>query len=115
MSIAYWAGQIAKWVKTLVAGPDNLHLIPRTHKERTDPDKLSSDLSMHTDKDLKTGQGVVAHTFNPSTQEAEAGGFLSSRPAWSTEWVPGQPGLYRETLSQKHNNKKPKTNKQKKS
>ena len=28
---------------------------------------------------------VVAHTFNPSTQEAEAGGFLSSRPAWSTE------------------------------
>jgi hypothetical protein len=28
---------------------------------------------------------VVAHTFNPSTREAEAGGFLSSRPAWSTE------------------------------
>jgi hypothetical protein len=33
--------------------------------------------------------GVVAHAFNPSTREAEAGGFLSSRPAWSTEWVPG--------------------------
>jgi major histocompatibility complex class I len=29
--------------------------------------------------------GVVAHTFNPSTLEAEAGGFLSSRLAWSTE------------------------------
>jgi major histocompatibility complex class I len=29
--------------------------------------------------------GVVVHAFNPSTQEAEAGGFLSSRPAWSTE------------------------------
>jgi hypothetical protein len=29
--------------------------------------------------------GVVAHTFNPSTREAEAGGFLSSRLAWSTE------------------------------
>jgi hypothetical protein len=43
----------------------------------------------------------VVNTFNPSTWEAEAGGFLSSRPAWSTEWVPGQPGLYRETLSQK--------------
>jgi hypothetical protein len=28
--------------------------------------------------------GVVAHAFNPSTREAEAGGFLSSRPAWST-------------------------------
>jgi hypothetical protein len=36
-----------------------------------------------------TGQAVVAHAFNPSTWEAEAGGFLSSRPAWSTEWVPG--------------------------
>jgi hypothetical protein len=29
--------------------------------------------------------GVVAHTFNLSTQEAEAGRFLNSRPAWSTE------------------------------
>jgi hypothetical protein len=29
--------------------------------------------------------GVVAHAFNHSTQEAEAGGFLSSRPAWSTK------------------------------
>jgi hypothetical protein len=46
---------------------------------------------------------MVAQTFNPSTWEAEAGGFLSSRPAWSTEWVPGQPGLYRETLSWKKN------------
>jgi hypothetical protein len=44
---------------------------------------------------------VVAHAFDPSTREAEAGGFLSSRPAWSTKWVPGQPGLHRETLSQK--------------
>jgi hypothetical protein len=29
--------------------------------------------------------GLVVHAFNPSTREAEAGGFLSSRPAWSTE------------------------------
>jgi hypothetical protein len=28
---------------------------------------------------------VVALAFNPSTWEAEAGGFLSLRPAWSTE------------------------------
>jgi hypothetical protein len=28
---------------------------------------------------------VVVHTFNPRTWEAEAGRFLSSRPAWSTE------------------------------
>ena len=39
------------------------------------------------------------HAFNPSTREAEANGSLSSRPAWLTEWVPGQPGLHRE-LSQ---------------
>ena len=52
---------------------------------------------------------VVAHAFNPSTWEAEAGGFLSLWSAWSTNWVPGQPKLYRETLSQK-NKKKNKNN-----
>jgi major histocompatibility complex class I len=38
-------------------------------------------------KNLKTiiVPGVVAHAFNPSTQEVEAGGFLSLRPAWSTK------------------------------
>jgi hypothetical protein len=55
----------------------------------------------------------VAHAFNPSTGEAETGRFLSSRPAWSTERVPGQPGLHRETLSrikkkQNKTKKKPK-------
>jgi hypothetical protein len=34
---------------------------------------------------IKTVLGMVAHAFNPSTWEAEAGRFLSSRPAWSTE------------------------------
>ena len=29
----------------------------------------------------------MAHAFNPRTWEAEAGEFLSSRPAWSTELV----------------------------
>jgi hypothetical protein len=38
--------------------------------------------------------------------EAEAGEFLSSMPARSTERVPGQPGLYRETLSRKTKTKK---------
>jgi hypothetical protein len=33
----------------------------------------------------RVSPGVVAHAFNPSTREAEAGGFLSSRPAWSTK------------------------------
>jgi len=30
-------------------------------------------------------QMVEAHTFNPSTQEAEAGEPLGSRPGWSSE------------------------------
>jgi hypothetical protein len=55
----------------------------------------------------------MVHAFNPSTWEAEAGGFLSSRPAWSTKLVPGQPGLHRETLSQK-NKQKTKERKEKK-
>jgi hypothetical protein len=33
----------------------------------------------------KLKQDVVAHAFNPSTREAEAGGFLSLRPAWTTK------------------------------
>jgi hypothetical protein len=52
---------------------------------------------------------MVSHTFNPSTWEAEADGFLSLRPAWSTKWDPGQSGLYRETLSQKNKTKQNKT------
>jgi hypothetical protein len=36
-------------------------------------------------KKVKGHWAVVAHAFNPSTWEAEAGGFLSSRSAWSTE------------------------------
>jgi hypothetical protein len=56
-------------------------------------------------------RAVVVHTFNPSTREAEAGGFLSSRPAWSTKWVPGQPWLHRENpVLKKQTNKQ--TNKQ---
>jgi hypothetical protein len=45
--------------------------------------------------------GVVVHAFNPSTWEAQAGGFLSSRPAWATKGVPGELGLYREPCLKK--------------
>jgi hypothetical protein len=51
---------------------------------------------------------------NASTREAEAGGFLSLRPAWSTERVPGQPGLHRETLFPKTKLNKTKTKKREK-
>ena len=64
-------------------------------------------------KEVSEELGVVAHTFDPSTREAEAGEFLSSRPAWSTEWVPGQPGLHRETLSLKNQTKPNQTRKKK--
>jgi hypothetical protein len=67
--------------------------------------------SAHSLQENSFELGVVAYAFSPSTWEAEAGGFLSSRPAWSTKWVPGQPGLHRETLSQKTNKQ---TNKNKK-
>jgi hypothetical protein len=33
----------------------------------------------------KNSQALVVHSFNSCTWEAEAGGFLSSRSAWSTE------------------------------
>jgi hypothetical protein len=44
-----------------------------------------SNLLKELKKYIYKGPGVVAQAFNPNTWEAEAGGFLSSRPAWSTE------------------------------
>ena len=44
---------------------------------------------------------VVVHAFDPSTGEVEAGGSpsqMSLWSAWSTEQIPGQPGMHRETL-----------------
>ena len=43
---------------------------------------------------------MVVHVFSFSRQI-----YMSSRPAWSTHWVPGQPGLHRETPSQEKQNK----------
>lgn len=56
-------------------------------------------------------QAVVACTFNPKTQEPEADESLSSKPAWSTEWITRQPGLHKTTMSQRQN--KPNKNKEK--
>jgi hypothetical protein len=51
-------------------------VVPIIHKTKNE--KIT-----HSKMGLKLG--VVAHAFSPSTREAEAGGFLSSRPAWSTK------------------------------
>jgi hypothetical protein len=63
-------------------------------------------------KKIKFSRAVVAHTFNPSTWEAEAGGFLSFQ---------GQPGLQSEFQDSQGYTEKPclgkpknKQNKQKK-
>jgi hypothetical protein len=56
---------------------------------------------------------MVAHAFNPSTWESKEGRFLSSRPAWSAQCFPGQPGLYREILSHETKQKETKQNKTK--
>jgi predicted amidohydrolase YtcJ len=47
----------------------------------------------------------VVHIFNSSTQDAEAGGSLSSRPAWSTEQFQDSQNYTGETLSEKQTNK----------
>jgi hypothetical protein len=57
---------------------DDWKYIPRGTKEsstRGDPD-YDEFLIGHFQS-----RAVVAHAFSPSTREAEAGGFLSSRPA----------------------------------
>jgi hypothetical protein len=56
--------------------------------------------------------GVVAHAYNPSTWKAEAGGFLSSRPAWSTSEFQDSQG-YTEKPCLENKTKQNKTNKQK--
>lgn len=44
--------------------------------------------------------GMVVPLYNFSTPEAEAvGSLLSSRTAWGTQSVPGEPALQSETLT----------------
>jgi hypothetical protein len=55
---------------------------------------------------IKTGLGMVPHAFNPSTWEAEAGEFLSLKPAWSTK----AQGYTEKPCLEKQTNKQNKTN-----
>jgi hypothetical protein len=57
--------------------------------------------------------GVVAHAFNPSTREAEAGGFLSLRPAWSTSEFQDSQGYTEKPCLEKPKKKKNKNKKTK--
>jgi hypothetical protein len=47
----------------------------------------------------------MVHTFNPCTQESETGRSLSLRLAWSTEQIPGEPGLHKEKTCLEETNK----------
>jgi hypothetical protein len=53
---------------------------------------------------------MVAHTFTPSIWGSEASGSVRLRPAWSTEGVPGQPELHRNTLPGKTKSNQTKLN-----
>jgi hypothetical protein len=67
------AGEMAQRLKAQTALPKVLSSNPSNHMV----------VYNHPKRLLRPG--VVAHAFNPSTREAEAGGFLSSRPPWSTK------------------------------
>lgn len=56
---------------------------------------------------LKCNQTIKCERALTSTWKEEAGRFQSSRPAWSTELLAGQPGLHREILSKKKKKSEP--------
>jgi hypothetical protein len=49
---------------------------------------------------------MVAQAFDPSTREAEAGGFLRSRPAWSTSEYQDSQGYTEKPCLEKPKKKK---------
>jgi hypothetical protein len=67
------------------AVPDRVIQGALSGREKSQVHLQSSGLGINRRQELSRKLGVVALAFNPSTWEAETGGFLSSRPAWSTE------------------------------
>ena len=92
----------------LAAKPEDLRSHMETDKERPNSHKVSSDFHKCVSTRVPTHIYTNAHVhvynynfkinlkntnildgqFNPGTWKAEAGGFLSPRPAWSIELVP---------------------------
>jgi hypothetical protein len=77
-----WSGEMAQWLTALAAPSEDPGSVPRTHMALVCHSISRGSIAI---KDACGGRAVVAHAFNPSTWEAEAGGFLSSSPAWSTQ------------------------------
>lgn len=69
--------------------PTFLRILENSIEKKSDIESkkkhLFADSTILCNRNADEGQEVVNHTFNPGTQEAEAGGSLSSRPGWSTE------------------------------
>lgn len=71
--------------------------------------KVTNDPKLTVLKDKGLSWVQDTHIFNLCTQEAEEGLSLSSRPAWSTQWIPGQPETLLQNKKQNpQTNKKPK-------
>ena len=58
-------------------------------KQKVQTNRIEMESLIDAGTDVKiispSSPAVVAHAFKPSTWEAETGGFLGARPAWSTE------------------------------
>jgi hypothetical protein len=98
--------RMQKW---LVAGCGGAHLQPLwgQHEFQYSQGYIEEPYLKKQKTNQQTKETKITGTAGRGgTREAEAGGFLSSRPAWSTERVPRQPELHRETLSRKTIKKK---------
>jgi hypothetical protein len=85
MSLAWWCTSVIPIQETEaeVQGQPGVHIKFRpVRASQRNPD---SNNKVRKCVKEKSSRAVVAHAFNPSTWEAEAGRFLSLRPAWSTE------------------------------
>jgi hypothetical protein len=79
----------SKWIKKLHIKPETLKFIEekvgKSLEDMGRGEKFMNRMRMACAVRSRISWAVVAHAFNPSTWEAEAGRFLSLRTAWSTE------------------------------